>query len=40
MAYNKEKREKSRRSLRIRELIFYLCPRSSVLSRGMHRVSW
>jgi hypothetical protein len=39
MAYN-EKKEKSWRSLRIREIILYLCPKSSILSRGMHRVSW
>jgi hypothetical protein len=34
MAYDEEKGEKSRRSLRIMKFLFYLCPRSSVLSRG------
>jgi hypothetical protein len=32
--------EKSRRSLRIKEFLFYLSPTSSVLFRGMHWESW
>jgi hypothetical protein len=35
-----KKKEKIVKPLRIREILFYLCPRSSVLSRGMHWVSW
>jgi hypothetical protein len=40
MSYNEEKGKKSRRTMRIREILYYLCPRSSVLSRWMHQVSW
>jgi hypothetical protein len=40
MGYNEEKREKSRRFLRIEDCILYLSPKNSVLSRGMHLVSW
>jgi hypothetical protein len=31
-----KKKRKSQGSSRIKEFLFYLCPRSSVLSRGMH----
>jgi hypothetical protein len=34
MPYDEEKKEKSWRSLMIKEFLFYLSPRSSVLSRG------
>jgi hypothetical protein len=34
MPYDEEKGEKLQRSLRIKEFLFYLSPRSSVLSRG------
>jgi hypothetical protein len=40
MGYNEEKREKSRRFLRIEDFIFYLSLKSSILSRGIHWVSW
>jgi hypothetical protein len=40
MGYNEEKRKKSRRFLRIGDCIFSLSPRNTVLSRGVHWVSW
>jgi hypothetical protein len=40
MAYIEEKRKRSWRYLRIMEFLSYLCPRSSVLSRGTHCMSW
>jgi hypothetical protein len=39
MAYNVEKGKQSQGSLSNWEFLFYLSPRSSVLSRGMHWVS-
>jgi hypothetical protein len=30
----RRKREKSQRTMRIREILYYLCPESSILSRG------
>jgi hypothetical protein len=35
-----KKKKKSRRFLRIEDFIFYLSTRNSVLSRGIHWVSW
>jgi hypothetical protein len=40
MGYNEEKKENSRIFLKIEDCTFYLSPRNSVLSRGMHWVSW
>jgi hypothetical protein len=36
MGNNEEKKEKSRKFLRIEHYMFYLSPRNSVLSRGIH----
>jgi hypothetical protein len=40
MAYDEEKKENHENLLMIKESLFYLSHSNSVLSRGMHWMSW